>query len=551
VLRDGDPAPLLPFIAQPHPDAHAGEALAETRIDFDGIEGRIAPLPLKPRAYSELAAGPPGVLFIRYRVWPEAPGGSRRSKTPLYRYDLSSHDWSEVTDDVDEFALVAGAETVLYSTADGLFVKPTHGEDAEARAIDLSAVEIEVDPAAEWRQIYREAWRLMRDYFYDPNHHGRDLDALSEHFAAYLPAITRRDDLNFLLREMLGQVSISHMGIRGGDTPRPAAGPERIGLLGARFEIDHGRYRIAEIYRPGMSDRTNGLAAAAPLAQPGVGAREGDYLLAVDGRQIDASVNLYAAFAGTAGRPVTLRFGPDPAGEGAREAVVLPVPGENGIQRAAWFEANRKRVEELSGGRIGYLSVPDYGPGAIEEFIGQLAAQADKDALVIDQRFGPGGITSDTLVQMLTAAPLHNYAFPYGEDLTVPTTQARGPKVLLINEHNGSASETFPLMFQLAGAGTIVGKRTAGAGTGGALDYPRLIDGGRIVIPNRASYDPVAGVWAENDGLHPDVEVELWPADWRQGRDAQLEKAVEIALEQADAAPAPVAHRPPYPVHPD
>lgn len=563
LLHPGEPFPLLPFGGGAHPAARPGESAPAAPIDFAGIGSRIATLPVPERDYLQLAAGPPGVLLLRWRSWPEAPADSRASvATPLARYRIGADRAPvELAADPDDVWVAADGDTVVWEGRDGLARLSGLAADelAAPTALDLSGIEIAVDPAAEHRQIFHEAWRLMRDYFYDPGHHGQDLAALEAHYAEYLPGITRREELNDLLREMLGHVSVSHLGVAGGDAPG-GGDRDRTGTLGAEFTVDRGRYRIAEVFGASPSS-THALVRFSPLDQAGMEVAPGEYLLAVEGRELDASENLYAALAGTAYEPTRITIGPHPDDAGrpgvraARELVVVPVGGDNTIQRQHWFEENRRRVEKLSGGRLGYVPARDYSEGTFREIFRDLAAAAGKEGLILDERFGLGGTTADTLVELLAAAPLHRYAFPYGEDLRVPTTQPPPVQVVLINEFNVSASETFPLMYGIAGRGTMVGKRTAGAGVGPAMDYPRFVDGGRIRIPNRAGYDPTTGRWLENEGVAPDVEVEWWPEDWRAGRDPQLEAAVAIALERIVARRDLLegedgAERPAYPIHP-
>lgn len=278
--------------------------------------------------------------------------------------------------------------------------------------------------------------------------------------------------------------------------------------------------------------------------------REGDYVIAVNGKDLDATRNLYGQLVGLANKPTTITVSSDAGGKKAREFTIVPLSGTNGLRRANWDMEKRARVDELSGGKIGFITMPQYGMGRIFEFIRQLAAASDKAGIVIDQRFNGGGITSDALVHMLVAPPLHAYDYPFGSDFVVPPVGHTGRKVLITNEHNFSAAETFPLMFKIAEAGTIVGMRTGGGGTGGALHYPDLINGGSITIPNRAGYNPRTGKWAENSGISLDVEVQWMPADFRAGRDPQLERAVAIAMERVKSESVYEHKRPAYVKHP-
>ena len=545
VLHPGEAAPFSALRGRPIPAE--GEVPAGA-LDFKGLSSRVVRLPVPEKDYVQLEAGGPGELYLVHRRWSDAPGADFRQPTPLTRFTLADGEHVELAEDVDAFAVSEDGRVLLTLADDEVSVSR---DREEALPVDLSPLELAVDPGLEWRQMFDETWRMMRDRFYDPNHHGQDLEALRGHYAEYLPGITRRADLNRLFRRMLGHVSISHLGIRGGDVPEDETPPGRVATLGAEFEVDRGHYRLSRIYPAGPAAASRGLVRAAPLGQPGVDAREGDFLLAIDGEPLDASVNLFSRLEGKAWGPVELTLASDPEGRDRREVRVVSVGGDNSIKTAAFFEHARSEVERLSQGRLAYIAMPDYGPGSIMEFFRQFVGLADREGLILDQRWGPGGTTSDHLIFLLANPALHRYVFPYGEDLTVPTSLLAGPKIVLINEMNGSASETFPAMFQIAGLGTVVGKRTMGAGTGGAMAYPRLVDGGRITIPNRAAYDPRTGEWLENRGVVPDVEVEWWPSEWRAGRDSQLEKAVELALTALEEGQSEgVVRRPAYPVHP-
>jgi tricorn protease len=278
--------------------------------------------------------------------------------------------------------------------------------------------------------------------------------------------------------------------------------------------------------------------------------REGEYLLAVDGQDIVASKNIYSYFEGKAGRPTKITVGPRPDGTGARTFTVFPAVGENRLRRAAWAEMNRRRVEELSNGRLGYIFVETYGQG-IMDFIRELSGYSDKQGVIIDQRFNGGGITPDYLIEWLKRRPLYYYTFREGSDIATPVNPGPGTAVLITNEFNGSAAETFAFMFKLGHVGPIVGWRTYGAGIGPYVFTPDLIDGGSIQLPNRAAYDPTGTSWGiENVGVIPDVEVEITPRDWLAGRDPQLERAVQAGLEGLKKNVPLVPKKPKYPVHP-
>jgi tricorn protease len=576
VLREGFPAPVLPATGQPNPrldslaaprgpqPREGGErplappgrrpdpsgGPGQTVVSVGGLTRRTVPLPLPAADYAALAtAAAPGLLYVLVNEWPPAPA-TGDPKQVLYRYDISKpRELDKLVEDLDEFHVSADGETVLYRRDDAwhLVSGAAGGVQPEA-SLDLSDIELEVDPAAEWRQIYAEAWRLLDDYFYDPNHHGLNIRQMADHYAAYLPSITRRQDLNALLRKALGNVSVSHLTVRGGDIPSPPDTASRIGLLGADFQLDQGLYRITRVLPSGHYNLGNPLLQA-PLDQPGVFVEPGDYVLAVDGTRITARANLYSFFAGKALTPVRLTVADNAAGEDSRTYTIVPLPGENTLRRWAWAERNRRTVAEESQGILGYVYVPNFGAAGLEAVMQQLLAYSDERGLIIDQRFAPGGITADYLIEWLRRAPLYYYAFRHGDDLPVPTNPLPANKVLLINDVNGSAAETFAFMFKLGNVGRIVGTRTMGAGIGPSGFIPTFIDGGRVSIPNRAAYNP-AGTWdIENHGVEPDIAVPFSPADWWEGRDPQLGTAIRTVLEMIVDNPPLEVTRPDYPVH--
>jgi tricorn protease len=411
-------------------------------------------------------------------------------------------------------------------------------------------MEVRVVPAEEWRQMFHESVRIMRDWFYDPNHHGQNLAALEKEYSSYLPTTVRRTDLNRLMQQMLGYVSVSHLGVGGGDSQAPAGSGNRIGLLGADYEIADGKYRFKKIYRSTSYSSPAG-SFGAPLDQPGVDVREGDYLLQVNDQAIGADKNLLSYFENTVGRPTKITVSASASGTNARTYTVFPALGENRLRRANWAEENRKLVERLSGGRLGYIFIEGYGGEGISNAIRGLSGYADKHGIIIDQRFNGGGITPDYLIEWMQRKPLYYYMFRGGEDIATPVNPAPPVKVLIINELNGSAAETGAFMFKLAKVGPIVGKRTFGGGIGPYYFTPPLIDGGQIRLPNRAAYDPSGASWGiENIGVAPDIDIDITPSDVLARRDPQLEKAIEVALAQISKNPLTGPKRPAFPVHP-
>lgn len=550
VLAKDGVSPILPNNT-PNPDAKVGESVAAVQIDFDDILRRVVDLPAPQRDYAALAPGKPGVLFAQIDEWPASPTPPNSPSQMLYRIDLAANVRPEkVIDNIGGgFEVTRDGSRLLYVKAGSWFLVPAGGAPKpDEGKLDLKKLEVTVDPRAEWKQMYREAWRIMRDWFYEPNHHGQDLAELEKHFAEYLPSVTRRTDMNALMNRMLGHISVSHLGVGGGDAPQPAGPPVRIGLLGADYQIANGRYRFKRIYRSTSYDAP--LASAqAPLDRPGVSVREGEYLLAVEDKDIDPSKSVYSYFDGKVNQAVKITVGPNPSRDGSRTLTVFPIGNEAGLRQANWAEANRKRVEEASGGKLGYIYVSDYGSG-IFDFIRGLSGNSDRAGLIIDQRFNSGGITSDYLIEWLQRKPLYYYTFREGDDIAVPVNPAPAAKVLITNEENFSAAETFAFMYKLAKIGPIVGERTGGGGIGPYVYTPRFIDGGNIQLPNRAAYNPDGTSWGiENVGVIPDYEIEITPKDALAGRDPQLEKAIQVGLEEIRRNVPAAPKKPKYPIH--
>jgi len=550
VLQNDAPSPVLPN-TQSNPEAKAGEALSTVRIDFEDIGRRVIDLPTPARDYSSLAPGKPGVLIALINEWPAAPGFGSNSSSVVYKIDLAQPARLEkLVEGIGGFEVSRDGGRLLFAKAGSWFLvsanaapKPDEGK------LDLNKIEVTIDPRAEWKQMYREAWRVMRDWFYDRNHHGLNHTGLEARYAEYLPTVTRRADLNALMNRMLGHVSVSHLGIGGGDLPQPAGPPVRIGLLGADYEIANNRYRFKRIYRATKYNSPSG-SVQAPLDAPGVSVREGEYLLTVDGQEIDASKSIYAYFDGKTNQAVKITVGPNPTQDGARTLTVFPIANEANLRLANWAEENRRRVEEASGGKLGYIYVNDYGLGTMDVIRG-LTGYSDRPGVIIDQRYNGGGITPDYLIEWLRRRPIYYYTFREGDDIATPVNPGPSAKVLIVNQENFSAAETFAFMYKLAKVGPIVGMRTGGGGIGPYVYTPRFVDGGNIQLPNRAAYNPDGTSWGiENVGVIPDYEVEILPKDALAGRDPQLEKAIQVGLEEIKKNVPVRPIKPKYPVHP-
>jgi tricorn protease len=551
ILSKDTPSPFIPG-NQPNPDAKTSETVP-VKIDFDNLSTRFVNLPLPARDYGQMVSGKPGKLILQIDEWLAAPGdfNSQTETGAVYSYDLTKPAGMEkVVGDIDAVDITRDGNRILYRKGRDYFVvsAETPAKSGDGK-MDFNKMEVRVNPSEEWKQMFHESMRIMRDWFYDPNYHGQNLAQLEREYSAYLPTTTRRADLNRLLQAMLGHVSVSHLAIGGGDVAPPVGG-SRIGLLGADYTIENGKYRFKKIYGATSYSSANG-SFNAPLSGSGIDVREGDYLLEVNGNKVEATKNILGYFDGTANKPTKITVSANADGSGARTYTVFPSNGENRLRRANWAENNRKMVEKLSGGKLGYIFIEGYDPNGINNAIRGLTGYSDKAGIIIDQRFNGGGITPDYLIEWMQRKPLYYYMFRGGDDIATPVNPAPPVKVMIINEWNGSAAETGAFMFKLGRVGTIVGKRTFGGGIGPYFFTPRLIDGGRVQLPNRAAYNPDGSNWGiENLGVQPDVDVEITPKDWMANKDTQLEKAVEVAMAQVAKNPVVPPKRPLFPTHP-
>jgi len=520
----------------------------KVEIDFENISQRILALPIPARNYYGLSAGKTGVLFL-VEGPPVDPidfeeGGPAQT---LHKFDLKTRKTEKILENINGFNLSFNGEKMLYRQKDQWFItkaeKPAEGppKPGEGGPLKLEAMEIYVDPRAEWKHMYYQVWRDERDFLYDPDLHGLDLEAAKKKYEPYLEAIASRDDLNYLFEEMLGEITIGHMFVGGGD--RPEVKKVKGGLLGADYTIENGRYRFARVFN---GENWNPKLRA-PLTQPGVNVAAGEYLLAVNGREMNGSDNVYSFFEETAGKQVVLKVGPNPDGTGSRELTVVPVDDELGLRNLAWIEGNRRRVDEMTGGRVAYVYLPDTYSGGYTNFNRYYFAQVGKEAAIIDERFNRGGDIADYIIDYLRRPLLSFWTLREGQDITTPIEAIFGPKVMIINEMAGSGGDAMPWMFRKTGIGPLIGKRTWGGLVGHYTNPADLLDGGFTGTPNLAFYT-TNGTWdVENHGVPPDIEMEYDPKAVREGHDPQLEKAVEVVMQLLNKNPVPAPRRPAYP----
>jgi tricorn protease len=526
------------------PTTPEGKAAGPVVIDFDRLADRIVALPIPARNYTRLVAGEPGALFLLETV-PQPQHslpGSDPSSNPqtLYRFELGARKTDKVIEGIRDFDLSGDGQKMLCRQGRKWAISPVAVPlKSDEGALKLESLQVRINPAAEWKQMFHEVWRSIRDLFYDPGFHGLNLKAREEEFEPYLKSVASPADLNYLFREMLSELRVSHLNVMVGMEPQMKT--SNPGLLGADYEVADGRYRLARIY---AADTWNPQARA-PLRQPGLDLKEGDYLLAVDGHELRATDNIYCLFEGKAGKEVVLRVAPDAAGGRPREVTVVPIDDEYVLRQFAWVEDNRRRVDRLTSGRVAYIYLPDASKAGLAVFDRYFFAQADKEAVIVDARSNSGGALPEYFVHLLGRQVLALVATRAGQDFTAPYSVIRGPKVMIADEFTWSAGDCLAWFFKRLGLGPLIGSRTGGGmvGIGGRLT---LLNGGWLSVSSNAVYGP-DGKWApENEGVAPDIEVEQDPAAVRAGRDPQLEKAVEVILTLLKKNPPSAVKKPPY-----
>ncbi|KUN83639.1 peptidase S41 [Streptomyces bungoensis] len=530
-----------PFGTPDKDETPDSEGTPATRIDLDGLADRIVPFPVEAARYTNLRAAKDGVLWLRHpvrgvlgasRATPDAPD----PKTALERYDLAQQRLEHLAADADHFRVSGDGKRVLLWSDGRLRVVPadrraSDDEDSDSNIpVDLGRVRQTVDPVAEWRQMYDETGRVMRDNFWRADMGGVDWDGVLDRYRPLLDRLATHDDLVDLLWEVHGELGTSHAYV----TPRGGFGHgERQGLLGADLSRhEDGTWRIDRI----LPSETSDPDARSPLAAPGVAVRPGDAIVAVAGRPVDPVTGPGPLLVGTAGKPVELTVSPAGGGD-PRHAVVVPLADEEPLRYHAWVAGRRAHVHEKSGGRLGYLHVPDMQAPGWAQIHRDLRVEVAREGLVVDVRENRGGHTSQLVVEKL-ARRIVGWDLPRGmQPESYPRDAPRGPVVAVANEFSGSDGDIVNAAIRALGIGPVVGTRTWGGVIGIDSRY-RLVDGTLITQPKYAFWLEGAGWGVENHGVDPDVEVVQRPQDWAAGRDVQLDEAIRLALEALEAAPA-------------
>lgn len=525
--------------AKPAADKPAADSMKgkPVRIDFDGIDRRIMTLPgLPERDYTDIVGGPARVVFVSERV-PNQPG------VTLQRFDMEKRKVVPFVTGATNVSLSSDGKKLLYRSGQTWSVVGTDAPPAAGAGKLNVAVGMRVDPTAEWNQIFEEAWRMERDFFYDPNLHGADWKAVHARYAPLIPWVKSRADLTYILDQVGGELSVGHSFVGGGD--HPAVDTVRTGLLGADLEVADGRWRLKRVF---TSESWN-PELRAPLDAPGVRAAAGHYLLAVDGRELRAENDPYEALDGTADRQTVLRLNDRPTMEGSWTVTVVPIRSENSLRQRAWVEDNRRKVDQLSNGRLAYVWVPNTGGPGFSSFNRYFIAQQDKEGAVIDERFNQGGLLDDYMVGLMTRkliGGITNDIAP-GNPLRLPTAGVLGPKVLLVNEMAGSGGDYFPWAFRELQVGPLIGTRTWGGLVASCVPYA-LIDGGTITSPCTAVYNANSEFFAEGVGVPPDIEVFVDAKSWAAGRDPQLERGIAEALKLLETRNVATPPAPKFPI---
>jgi tricorn protease len=520
-------------------------------IDFDGIMQRVVAFPMPASGYNGLAAGAPGQLCYMKADAVAIGDEDFQGGGELHRYDLSKRKGEKVGPECVGFRLTPDGKKVLtMSRPKGagpeagmtFTIGELGGPPDSAKPVAVDRVEVRVNPPEEWAQVLREAWRINRDYFYVPNMHGADWPAVLAKYQEFVPHLATRGDLDRVIQWMLSELAVGHSYTSPGERPNEV---KRVpgGLLGADYDVADGRYRFKKVYG-GLNWNPD---LRAPLTAPGVDVKAGEFLLAVQGKELKAPTNLFSLFENTANKSIEITVGPNADGTGARTVTVEPVANEGALRNRAWVEGNLRKVHEATNGRAAYVYVPNTAGSGHEYFKRYFYPQTDKEAIIIDERFNGGGSLADYYIDHLRRNFTANWTTRYGDVLKTPQATIDGPKVMLIDETAGSGGDFLPWLFRQYKLGPLVGKRTWG-GLVGILGFPVLMDGGRVTAPDIGFWTEKEGYGIENVGVPADIEVEQWPAEVAKGRDPQLERAIKYVMDELEKKPAAKEVRPENPV---
>ena len=506
----------------------------EIKIDYDGFEQRVVILPPAAGNIANLQAVIGKVIFHRM-----PNSGSDDKKKPVSYYDLEKREEKTIVDDADEFQISADEKKILLSKQKAYSIVDIAPDQKMDKKLPTNQLEMTVLPRDEWKQIFNDVWRLERDFFYDKNMHGVDWKALKKQYGSLIDNTVTRADVNYVVGELIAELSSSHTYRGGGDDETPVQ--RKVGYLGIDWELKNGAYAIKRIVKGAQWD----TEVRSSLDESGLKIKVGNYILAVNGVTLDVKEDPWAAFEGLADKTIELTVNDKPTLDGAWNIIVKTMSDETRLRNLEWIESNRKRVDVATDGKIGYIFVPSTGIDGQDELVRQFSAQFSKEGLIIDERFNNGGQIPDRFVELLNRNPLSFFAVRDGKNWQWPPAANFGPKVMLINGWSGSGGDAFPDYFRKAGAGPLIGSRTWG-GLIGISGAPGLIDGGGVTVPTFRQYDPDGKWFKEGHGVDPDIDV---PEDYSQlsrGVDNQLEKGISEALRLLKENPPENPKQPPY-----
>jgi len=508
------------------------------------MERRIEALPLPPGNFRNLAANDSGLFYLNsedgdYNKMDYRELGPRT----LYSYSFESREEKTVIEAINEFKISANGRCIIYSKEKQLGIIASNEENNEGNDLDLSGLKMEIDPMLEWKAIFHEAWRLERDFYYEPNMHGIDWPAMKEKYEKLIDMATCREDLEFIIGELIGELNTSHTYVYGGSSRR---NPEKvnIGMLGVDWEIDEANhlYRFKKIFRvPGWARETY-----PPLAKPGLNILEGHYLLSVNGEHVTSDRNIYSYFIDLAGEQVKLLVNNKPSQEGAREVIVEPLASERNLRYFDWLENNRIFVDRASNGQIGYIYMPDTYLGSATDFPKYFYSQTKKQGIIIDGRFNGGGLDPEIFLQRLLKKPYAYWTRRYSEDQTIPFLAVNAHMACLTNRYAGSGGDLLPYEFKLKNMGPVIGTRTWG-GLVGVSMFLELLDGSGLTAPDYRIFNKEGNWVVENKGVQPDIVIKQNSAELSEGKDTQLIKAVDVLLKKIEERPGSMPEHEPFP----
>ncbi|MFD1164098.1 PDZ domain-containing protein [Sphingobacterium daejeonense] len=500
------------------------------KVDFNNINNRIIALGIPNGSYGFDGSVENMLIYVR--------------EGNIYAYDLKKLEEKLIVEKTRSFSISHDGKQMLYRNAQGYFIVAAGQKPAgDTGKLKLDDIKLRVEPEEEWKQIFNEVWAMQQDFFYVENMHGADWNAVKAKYEKFLPYVNHRSDLSYLLNEMLGELVVGHSYIYPGD--EPSAPSVSAGVLGADYVIENNRYKIKRIYNR-MDWNPN---FKAPLAEPGLGVKEGMYILAVNGKELTADTDIYSLFDFTVDKQIGLKVNDKPTMAGAKEITVKPISfgNEVALRRQFWVENNRKKVDSLSNGQIAYVYMPNTGREGYTSFNRYYFSQMDKKALLLDERNNGGGSVADYVIDLLSRELISGWGIRDGKSFTTPGNGIFGPKAMIINENAGSGGDMMPYMFRFKGLGKLVGRTTMGILVG-ISGYPQLLDGGMVTSPNFGIFDLEGNYIIENEGVAPDVFVEQMPKDLLEGKDPQLERTVQILLEEMKTYPYKEVKKPADPV---